>query len=222
MRKTQHVLQRVQTLGNFVIHHNLLCLGILTGSQSVVFHSFEWTCFTSGIWGHILQVLEWVGPGAWEKTYFFGGGGAWGTSLQVMESEALGVSHWATHGVSCRLPLEAENRCSLCLGSCLDSRQRREWEREGSGWGCLPSSPPRVTIVSRFLGYQWPRKGHWASAGFWWSSLKRDVGKDLVFFKRTLIRRGCSRMGVGKKWVVLLKLELRNFISLARNKALKR
>lgn len=53
---------------------------------------------------------------------------------------------------------------------------------------------PLVTIVSGFLGYQWPRKGHWGSWGFDISSYmhvsreKEQVREDLVFARIQNVR----------------------------------
>lgn len=165
-----------------------------------------------------LEVLECAVPSGWERPYFWGGlrapsFGIWSSGFQPLSCPG---------GVLVLSPEKLRTHVLSVLIAALIPGERTEWERKGSGCGCLPSSPPCVTIVSRFLGYRWPRKGHWASAGFWWSSLKRDVSTDLVSFKRTLVLRCCSRMGVGKKWVVLMKLEFRNFTSPDRKEPLKR
>ena len=165
-----------------------------------------------------LEVLECAVPSGWERPYFWGGlrapsFGIWSSGFQPLSCPG---------GVLVLSPEKLRTHVLSVLIAALIPGERTEWERKGSGCGCLPSSPPCVTIVSRFLGYRWPRKGHWASAGFWWSSLKRDVSTDLVSFKRTLVLRCCSRMGVGKKWVVLMNLEFRNFTSPDRKEPLKR
>lgn len=69
-------------------------------------------------------------------------------------------------GVLVLSPQELRTHVLSVLIAALIPGERTEREGKGSGCGCLPSSPPCVTIVSRFLGYRWPRKGHWASAGF--------------------------------------------------------
>lgn len=52
-------------------------------------------------------------------------------------------------------PLEDED------GSRRDSRREEESELR-KGPGCLVLPLAGVTIVSCFLGYRWPSKGHWA------------------------------------------------------------
>ena len=165
----------------------------------------------------MLQVLECAAPLGWERAYFW-----WAPDFRLWNLKVWMSAIKPPISVLIPSPWKLRTDVLSALVAALIPGERREWERKGSGCGCVLSSPPCVTIVSRFLGYRWPRKGHWASAGFWWSSLKRDVSTDLVSFKRTLVLRGCSRMGVGKKWVVLMKLEFRNFISLDRNEARKR
>ena len=142
-----------------------------------------------------LEVLECAVPSGWERPYFWGGlrapsFGIWSSGCKLLSCPG---------GVLVLSPQKLRTHVLSVLIAALIPGERTEWERKGSGCGCLPSSPLCVTIVSRFLGYRGPRKGHWASAGFWWSLLKRDVSTDLVSFKRTLVLRCCSRMGVGKK-----------------------
>lgn len=122
----------------------------------------------------------WGGPQA--PVFSLGNGNLW-----VSASKPPMWMSWSS-------PTEAENRCSFSLPWWLPRFQERE-ERVSKGSGCLLFFPPSVTIVSRFLGYQWPRKGHWASAGFWWSSLKREMSA------RTLsLLKEHSFWEVAKEW----------------------
>ena len=141
-----------------------------------------------------LEVLECAVPLGWERACIWGGlrapdFGIWSSGCQPLSCSG---------SVLVLSPQKLRTHVLSVLIVALIPGEKTEWERKGSGCGCLLSSPPCVTIVSCFLGYRWPRKGHWASAGFWWSSLKRDVSTDLVSFKRTLVLRCCSRWGRGR------------------------
>lgn len=97
-----------------------------------------------------------LGPG---KGHSFQG--LWDTRLQAGEWDALGVS--PAHTGVLILSLEAEN-CVLSAVVAALIPGERERAREKGLW--MPFALSCVTIVPCFLGYRWPRKGHWASAGF--------------------------------------------------------
>lgn len=137
---------------------------------------------------------------------------------QGLESEALGVKAIASWGCPGPFPQELRTHVLSVLLAALIPGERTE--REEGLWVWMPPFLSSLCYHSiSALGYWWPRKGHWASAGFWWSSLKRDVSTDLVSFKRTLLyvaqEWGWGRNGGSSQ------LEFRNFTSPDR-KPLKR
>lgn len=103
-----------------------------------------------------------------------------GVLIFMLCNGKLWVSATKQHNCPSSSPCKAESRAPIARDALIPGEKRKEENlRKGSR---MPHffSPSFVTIVSRFLGYQWPRKGHWASARFWWSSLKKDVSEDPV------------------------------------------